>query len=203
MFNSLYENIGEKIKTLAKWIFIVEAISAIIAGVVLLFADEDLIIYGLFIMICGPIIAWVSSWILYALGELVADTHAIRQRMYLSPEEKEMQDTERKVSRENEIMAQQQALEKIQREKEEQKKREAEEKAKRDTIEKAKKAALQGNFNTLIPMDKPAKFTCNESLAKQIQALPIDELYNNYLSEDDWTDEYRYMCYLELKKRLG
>ena len=71
MLDNLYENIGGKIKNLAKWIFIVEAIGAIITGLVFLFTDEDFILYGLLIMILGPIVAWVGSWILYAFGELV------------------------------------------------------------------------------------------------------------------------------------
>ncbi len=72
--NDLYIDIGKKIKNLAKWTFIVEAIGAIITGLVLLFTDEDLILYGLLTLICGPIIAYVGSWILYAFGELVDKT---------------------------------------------------------------------------------------------------------------------------------
>ena len=74
MFDNLYKNIGGKIKSWAKWIFIVEAIGAIITGVVLMATDEDLIVYGLLTLVCGPIIAWVGSWILYAFGELVEKT---------------------------------------------------------------------------------------------------------------------------------
>ena len=78
MLDSLYENIGIKIKNWAKWIFIVEAIGAIITGFVLLCLDEDFILYGLLAMILGPFVAWVGSWILYAFGELVEDVHTIR-----------------------------------------------------------------------------------------------------------------------------
>ena len=80
MLDNLYHNIGGKIKNWAKWIFIFEAIGAIIAGIVLIFTDEDFILYGLITLICGPIIAWVSSWILYAFGELVEDVHFIRNK---------------------------------------------------------------------------------------------------------------------------
>lgn len=75
--DSLYENVGGKIKRLAKWMFIVEAISAFIAGIVLA-ADTDV----LYILLCivGPIVAWVSSWVLYAFGELVEDVHAMRNK---------------------------------------------------------------------------------------------------------------------------
>ena len=31
-------------------------------------------LFGLLILVCGPLVAWVSSWILYAFGELVETT---------------------------------------------------------------------------------------------------------------------------------
>lgn len=74
MLDTLYDNIGAKIKNWAKWVFVIEAIGAIITGLVLLFADVDLILYGLLTLICGPIVACVGSWILYAFGELVEKT---------------------------------------------------------------------------------------------------------------------------------
>ena len=74
MLDNLYENIGSKIKNLAKWIFVIAAIGAVITGLVLLFTDEDLILYGLLTLVCGPIVAYIGSWILYAFGELVEKT---------------------------------------------------------------------------------------------------------------------------------
>ena len=81
MLDTLYENIGSKIKNWAKWMFIIEAIGAIITGFVLLidwgFEDGW---WALFIIFFGPIVALVGSWILYAFGELVEDVHAIRNK---------------------------------------------------------------------------------------------------------------------------
>ncbi len=74
MLDELYKNIGVKIKAWAKWIFIVEAIAAIIGGLLLIFDGEGLI--GFIILIAGPLVAWVSSWLLYAFGELVEKTVA-------------------------------------------------------------------------------------------------------------------------------
>ena len=74
MLDNWYENIGGKIKGLAKWIFAIEAIAAIITAFVLFFADDSLIIVGIITLVCGPIIAWIGSWILYAFGELVEKT---------------------------------------------------------------------------------------------------------------------------------
>lgn len=78
MIEKLYSDIGVKIKGWAIGIFIVEAIGAIITGIVLL-ADE-LIVPGLLTIFCGPIVALISTWLLYAFGQLVDDTHAIRNQ---------------------------------------------------------------------------------------------------------------------------
>ena len=80
MLDNLYKNIGGKIKNLAKWILIIETIGAIIMGLDLFFVDDSLILFGLLTLVCGPIVAYIGSWILYAFGELVEDVHAIRNK---------------------------------------------------------------------------------------------------------------------------
>lgn len=85
MLDNLYEDIGGKIKNLAKWIFILEAIGAIITGFDFFSKAEYnkiFILYGFLIMILGPIVAWVGSWLLYAFGELVENVCAIRSKEY-------------------------------------------------------------------------------------------------------------------------
>ena len=77
MFN--YENIGDKIKGLAQMTFVVEAIAAVITGIALMASDEDLILYGLLVLIAGPIIAWVSSWLLYGYGQLIENSDIIAE----------------------------------------------------------------------------------------------------------------------------
>ena len=77
MFN--YENIGNKIKGLAQMAFVVEAIAAVITGIALMATDEDLILYGLLVLIAGPIIAWVSSWLLYGFGQLIENSDIIAE----------------------------------------------------------------------------------------------------------------------------
>ena len=73
MFN--YDNIGGKIKGWAVWIFIVEAITAIIVGIALIVNDNALV--GFLTIIFGPIAAWVSSWLLYGFGQLVENSDII------------------------------------------------------------------------------------------------------------------------------
>ena len=78
MFDLIYNNIGGKIKSAAGWLFIIESICLIITGVVL--AMEDINPGYLLICVFGPIVAWLSSWVLYAFGQLVEDVHEIRCR---------------------------------------------------------------------------------------------------------------------------
>ena len=75
----MYDNIGGKIKGLAKATFIVEAIAAAITGISLMVVEEDLIPVGLLVMLVGPIVAWVSSWLLYGFGELIDKTSKIEE----------------------------------------------------------------------------------------------------------------------------
>ena len=65
----MYDNIGGKIKGLAKATFIVEAIASVITGIALWVDTEEW--WCALILFCGPIVAWVSSWLLYGFGELI------------------------------------------------------------------------------------------------------------------------------------
>ena len=74
-----YDNIGGKIKGWAKWIFAIEAIAAVISGFVLMAQDEDMILIGLLVAVFGPIVAWVSSWLLYGYGQLIENSDIIAE----------------------------------------------------------------------------------------------------------------------------
>ncbi len=81
MFDSFYKNIGGKIKGFAKWTFVVEAIAAIISGIVALTTAEDggIALFGVLLIVLGSIVAYVSSLLLYAFGELVEDKYTMRE----------------------------------------------------------------------------------------------------------------------------
>ena len=87
----MYDNIGGKIKGLAKVIFFVEAIAAVITGFVFMAAHDYLIPVGLLVMILGPIVSWVSSWLLYGFGELIDKTCDIARNTYGSERKSEVQ----------------------------------------------------------------------------------------------------------------
>ena len=74
-----YDNIGGKIKGWAKWIFAIEAIAAVISGFVLMAQNEDMILSGLLVVVFGPIVAWVSSWLLYGYGQLIENSDIIAE----------------------------------------------------------------------------------------------------------------------------
>lgn len=67
----MYNNIGKKIKSLAFGAFIVEAIAAVITGIILMTIDDGLIGTGVLVMLGGPISAYVVSLFIYAFGELI------------------------------------------------------------------------------------------------------------------------------------
>ena len=103
MFDILYENVGGKIKRWAIWIFIVEAISAIVTGLSLIMNDDSAI--GFLLLICGPIAAWVGSWLLYAFGQLVEDVHAMREKEGTTTEIKAKREAKETVENNAEISA--------------------------------------------------------------------------------------------------
>ena len=191
MINGLYENIGEKIKNLAKWIFIVEAVGIIITGLILIF--NDVVLYGLLTLFCGPISAWVSSWILYAFGELVEDVHAIRNKEGTTVE---------KAKREAEIKARCEVERRTAHEAWENAKFTAKEIAEKKMTEATVLENLRKSFESSPPIQKPSGFYSNNSWANEIEKLSAGEIYIRYLDKDEWSESYRYICYLELKKRL-
>ena len=71
-FDRLYENIGSKIKTLAIAFFIVQAIGAIVTGIILLIdGGFEYNWWAIFIILLGPVVAFVDSWLLYGFGEII------------------------------------------------------------------------------------------------------------------------------------
>lgn len=76
MFNNLYKNIGGKLKKLATITFFVETIVTLVLGII--FGIEEPVFF--LVALLGPFAAWISSWVLYAFGELVEDVHAIRNK---------------------------------------------------------------------------------------------------------------------------
>ena len=76
----MFDNIGGKIKTLAKVVCWIGIIACIITGIVLMATDDDLILVGILTAVVGSLLSWVSSFILYGFGQLVENSDTIANR---------------------------------------------------------------------------------------------------------------------------
>lgn len=74
MFN--FNNIGRKIKILAKTITGIGITASVIYGIVVVWQSNSpiFIIQGLLTMIVGSLISWLSSVTLYGFGQLIENT---------------------------------------------------------------------------------------------------------------------------------
>ena len=84
----MFDNIGAKIKIMAKIIYWVLGIASIIVGGSLIYqgsgasyGGEALVTTGLEIFIGGSLGAWISSWFLYGFGVLIENTEKIAKNM--------------------------------------------------------------------------------------------------------------------------
>ena len=77
----MYDNIGGKLKLLAKIIFYIQAIGSAIGGLAIMAIDEYMVVYGLLIFFLGPLFAWISSWFLYGFGELIETNSIIAKKI--------------------------------------------------------------------------------------------------------------------------
>lgn len=73
----MFENVGEKIKSIAKFVcWGGIAADIILAIIMFVAADEDYynqetyVLIGLICLIVGPVLSWISSLLLYAFGEI-------------------------------------------------------------------------------------------------------------------------------------
>ena len=80
----MYDNISKKIMLLAKITFIVGAVFSVILGfgLIIAFPDDGVgAIVGIFVMLLGGFLSWVSSWGLYGFGELIDKTCNIERNI--------------------------------------------------------------------------------------------------------------------------
>ena len=83
----LYANIGTKIKNFVKWSFFVEVIAILVSGlfafVSIVADDPGMFIVALIMVPIGIIvaiaIAFVSSWAMYAFGDLVDNANQVKR----------------------------------------------------------------------------------------------------------------------------
>lgn len=79
----MFKNVGNKIQSFAKFVFIFGTIVAAIAAIVFILAaigagepalTTIYIIYGLMVLILGPIMSWINALFIYGFGQLIVNT---------------------------------------------------------------------------------------------------------------------------------
>lgn len=91
----MYENIGGKIKTLAKVMCAIGIVASVVIALKLFSVaeySEELAGVGLVVMILGPVLSWVGSFVLYGFGQLVENSDIIAEQFYKEDEEDEIED---------------------------------------------------------------------------------------------------------------
>ena len=139
MLNNLYDNIGTKIKNWAIWVFVIEAITAIIGGIVLLI--EEAFLAGIASIILGPLAAWVSSWLLYGFGELIDSTCALDYKLSIIVQP--ILDENLRIKREKDEKRKQEAIEYAKQVTAARAEQAAADRAKREAEEQARQEALK------------------------------------------------------------
>ncbi len=79
----MFNNIGGKIKTVAMTLCIIESVVSAICGLVLIVTDKRTILPGILLILIGPIIAWLGSFLLYGFGQLIENSDILVRQGYL------------------------------------------------------------------------------------------------------------------------
>lgn len=85
MFDSLTENLGDKIKGFAKIVFIIGFVGTVLSGIISMFAVNFLL--GLGILVGGLLSSVITFWFMYAFGDIAEDTADTRYRVYALQQE--------------------------------------------------------------------------------------------------------------------
>ncbi len=75
----MYRNIAEKIQIVAMIYFVLVALSGVVGGIVLL--AYNIIALGLILLSVVPIVALVTSWMIYGFGVLIDSNIRISKRL--------------------------------------------------------------------------------------------------------------------------
>ena len=77
----MFDNIGKKIKTLTKVVCWIGMILTLALGIVLVAVYSNNVAIGIPIMVGGPLLCWIGSFLMYGFGELVDRTMSIEEMM--------------------------------------------------------------------------------------------------------------------------
>lgn len=77
----MFDNIGKKIKALTKVVCWIGMILTLALGIVLVAVYSNNVAIGIPIMVGGPLLCWIGSFLMYGFGELVDRTMSIEEMM--------------------------------------------------------------------------------------------------------------------------
>ena len=82
----MFENVGGKIKFLAKTMCWLGIVSFIFLGLALIYIGGTkeapiMAIQGVIYLIFGPIVSWIGSWFFYGFGRLIENSEIIVDKM--------------------------------------------------------------------------------------------------------------------------
>ena len=72
----MFNNIGGKMKGLAKFVCAIGIIASVIGGIALM-SNRWFAFVGVLVIILGPVVVWIGTWTLYGFGELIEQTTII------------------------------------------------------------------------------------------------------------------------------
>ena len=80
----MFNNIGEKIKALAKVSCWVGILSYVLIGIVLIAISEDLAPLAIILIFAGSFLSWIGSFLLFGFGQLIENSDIlVRQNQML------------------------------------------------------------------------------------------------------------------------
>ena len=86
----MFDNIGERLKGLAKAVCWIGIICSVITGIVLFASSDRYVDYtlpGILIIVLGSLGCWIGSWALYGIGEAAANSKLIVRELIIQPGE--------------------------------------------------------------------------------------------------------------------
>ena len=72
----MFNNISEKIKTIAYIEVILGILASLTYGIILIL-DEDMFLIGLLVMVVGFLASWASAIFIYGFGQLIENTDSL------------------------------------------------------------------------------------------------------------------------------
>lgn len=85
----MYENISKKLKALAKYILSIGIILSLILGIFIISYDDPVsLIVGICVKVFAPILFLISSWIIYAMGDMLERVKIIEEKLKILNETK-------------------------------------------------------------------------------------------------------------------